>query len=305
MESINNTSRDTSLESKDLPALYRAADQNSLSGQRRYMRATLWNLFALILAAVSGAFAWHVDGLHSADVAGIIAAIAFLGAMCIQLWLSFYRPERIWYGGRAAAESAKTLAWRYSVAGSPFGLNKVYPSDVDDLLLRRLEEIVSDSPGSLLTPVEGPSHQITQPMRELRGRPLTDRISAYRDGRIEDQCKWYGEKARWNRKRAFWWSVVLLLIDFAGMIVAVLKAAGVVEVDLLGILGAASAAAISWLQAKQHSSLAEAYSVAASDLSMVKERIRLSQTEEAWAEFVDQAEEAISREHTLWRASRS
>jgi conflict system pore-forming effector with SLATT domain len=45
--------------------------------------------------------------------------------------------------------------------------------------------------------------------------------------------------------------------------------------------------------------------VASQELSTISGQVDLTTTEEDWAHFVDQAEEAISREHTLWRASRT
>jgi hypothetical protein len=62
---------------------------------------------------------------------------------------------------------------------------------------------------------------------------------------------------------------------------------------------------VSWLQTKQHSNLIESYSVAAQELAAIKAQISPQDTEEAWARFVKEAEEAISREHILWKASRT
>jgi SMODS and SLOG-associating 2TM effector domain 1 len=63
--------------------------------------------------------------------------------------------------------------------------------------------------------------------------------------------------------------------------------------------------ALAWLQIKQYSSLAESYSVAAHELSLIESLLDASYTEDSWAHFVNEAENAISREHTTWRARRS
>jgi hypothetical protein len=39
-------------------------------------------------------------------------------------------------------------------------------------------------------------------------------------------------------------------------------------------------------------------------LSSIRSLIRWQETEADWSNFVDEAETAISREHTLWRANR-
>ena len=51
--------------------------------------------------------------------------------------------------------------------------------------------------------------------------------------------------------------------------------------------------------------LATAYAVAHHELGLIASRIDEIAAEADWARFVDESEEAISREHTLWRASRA
>jgi hypothetical protein len=53
------------------------------------------------------------------------------------------------------------------------------------------------------------------------------------------------------------------------------------------------AAGAAWLQTKQHSNLAEAYSVAALELSAINDAY-LCRAEEDWARFVSESEDAIS-----------
>ena len=57
-------------------------------------------------------------------------------------------------------------------------------------------------------------------------------------------------------------------------------------------------------EAKQHPNLATAYGIASQELASIATELATLPGEERWAAFVGQAEEAISREHTLWRASR-
>jgi hypothetical protein len=78
----------------------------------------------------------------------------------------------------------------------------------------------------------------------------------------------------------------------------------IVHFDLLGIHGAVGVAASAWSQARQHSNLATAYSVTALELGSVLDELDALRDESDWSKFVGESEEAISREHTLWRASR-
>ena len=56
---------------------------------------------------------------------------------------------------------------------------------------------------------------------------------------------------------------------------------------------------------KQHSNLASAYGVTADELARIRQLIEEQASEEDWDRFVGEAEEAISREHSMWKASSS
>jgi hypothetical protein len=284
------------------PPLYLAADRNSLDGQRRFLNATRLRLAMLVVAAGFGMFTWRRAG---GDLAGIGAAVAFVVALLAELYLLQARPDRLWYDGRAVAESAKTLTWRYLVGGDPFGLDQVSEREAERLLLDRFRQITRDLRGAHLVPVSGDGDQLDPGLREVRALPLDRRRELYRRERIDGQQAWYARSARWNERRATQWSLVLTSLEALGLAGGVLKATGVVAVDLLGFGGALVAAGAAWVQAKQHQNLANAYGVASQELSAISGQVDWSASERDWAHFVDQAEEAISREHTLWRASRT
>ena len=69
--------------------------------------------------------------------------------------------------------------------------------------------------------------------------------------------------------------------------------------------GAAAGAATAWTQTRQHVVLEASYADAAIDLANARERLEREMTEDEWAEEVGTAEEAISREHTMWIARSS
>jgi SMODS and SLOG-associating 2TM effector domain 3/SMODS and SLOG-associating 2TM effector domain 1 len=286
----------------DFPALYRAADQNSLNGQRRYLTATRVRLTMLVLAAVFGLFSWRTG---SGDIAGILAAAAFAVALLSELYLLKERPDRLWYDGRAAAESAKTLIWRYLVGGSPFGKSEIADRDAEWLLLDRFSQIARELKGVSLVSLSEEVNPISTSLRNVRALPLDERRQQYRIERIRSQRDWYARRARWNERRTNQWTLILSSLEALGLLGAVLKATGVLRLDLLGLAGTLVAAGAAWIQTKQHQTLASAYAVASQELTAIGAQIDRASTEEEWAHFVDQAEEAISREHTLWRASRS
>ncbi len=283
---------------EDYPALYRATDAQSQRAQGRYLMATRVRLGLVLTAAAVGVAAAHADDL---DWLAWLGAAAFIAATFLEVFLRNTRPERLWYDGRAAAESAKSLAWRYAVGGNPF---PVFAGDADHALVGQLQEVVRVLPGTHLVPDDPDGQQVTDVMRQLRASPLPVRREAYRSGRVADQKSWYGQRARENESGLRRWSVVLVVTELAGAVACVLQAGRVIRLDLAAIAAAFVAAAVAWLETRQHGTVASAYAVAHHELGMIEARIEDARTDEEWAGFVAESEEAISREHTLWRASR-
>ena len=96
----------------------------------------------------------------------------------------------------------------------------------------------------------------------------------------------------------------MLTIEVTGVACGILKAIGVIEGDILTLSGAILATITAWTQTKQYRNLAAAYTVTALELASVRTKIANQYSEAEWAKFVNDAEEAFSREHTLWKASR-
>jgi hypothetical protein len=291
------------LSDANLPPLYHAADRSSTEAQKLFLRLTRGRLLSLIGAALFGLFTWR-SGSSPADWSGVIAALCFALALFVEIFLYRTKPERTWYEARAVAESVKGLSWKYAVGGEPFNITVDPGPDVVDLFLGRLKglfEVVKDL--DLLVSVSG-GVQISQKMRDVRASSLAERKATYERGRIADQQEWYQAKSTWNRKRANSWTLMMLYFEIAGFVAGVFKAVGVISGDLLTVSCVVVAAITAWLQTKQHRTLATAYAVTALELASARAKIMNQNSEADWAKFVSDAEEAISREHTLWKASR-
>lgn len=280
----------------DFPEAFVVPDTLSLDGQRQFIRSTRLQLLLLVTASSAGAFAWSLD--NGWDVPALIAGLAFTAAAGLRALLLIRRPHRDWYDGRAATESIKTLSWKYAVGGDPFLLKE---ADAE----AHFVEVVRDVLGSFeaLRETRSTSADPTQTMQHLRRAPLADRQQAYLTGRISDQKNWYKRKAEWNRQRARFWGSLMLALQIAAAAGAFLKGFDVISIDLFGLAGAAAASAAAWLETKQHHTIARAYSVAANELRSIEELAERPTTEEEWGVFVAESEEAISREHTMWKAS--
>jgi hypothetical protein len=283
----------------DLPALYRSADRESERAQRSYLRSLRVRLGALLVAAFGGSLTLTTAG--GFQVGGGVAFLAFACALGAELFLATTSPLTTWYEGRAAAESAKTLAWRYMVRGEPF---EVDTPDVDKQFLAQTYSLLQDLQSIALGTAEPGAHQITDKMRRIRALDFNERRQVYLVDRIADQQRWYSEKARWNARQARVWVLISIVLEIAGLIGGALKAFGWISFDLLGFLAASAGVVVAWIEAKQHRNLATAYGIASQELASIASELPTVNSEERWAAFVSQAEEAISREHTLWRASR-
>lgn len=287
----------------DMPEVFRTADRSSLVAQRRFLRSSAAQLVLLAAGAAFGAYSWQWPA-PDVDGAALIAGLAFALAGTLRAGMQRRKPERGWYDGRAAAESAKTMAWRYSVGGKPFSLELSNPA-ADAEMVRRLRDLPLSLAGLDLVPSSETGAQITPTMRSFRTRSLSERKAGYREGRLRDQQVWYARKALWNKQRGDLWNRFLLVMEAAGALGAVLTATTELALHVIPLTGAVLAGATAWLQTKQHETLASAYTVASLDLATVLELIEGVENEAEWARFVDDAENAISREHTMWQARRS
>jgi hypothetical protein len=287
-----------------LPAIFYAADACSLAGQRRFLRAVKVRLVMLTLAAAAGGTSFVLDA-RGPDYVGILAAVAFIAALAAEVLILQTKPDQLWYEGRTAAESAKTLAWRYAVGGEPFGVNSVTGEAADRLFIQRIKDVLTGFGGLELSPILAHGQQITPTMRELREQTLDVRKAVYETDRVSDQQAWYAHKAAWNALWARRWSMVLITVEMLGGVGAVVNVAAELSgaAVALGMFGAAAAAIAAWMQTRDHQELIGAYSMAANELASIRALIDWQQTESSWAEFVRESEHAISREHSLWRAS--
>jgi hypothetical protein len=285
-----------------LPAVYLAADKASGSGQRLALGFRASQLIALVLAAVLGAI--PASG-GKVEWGALLAGVLFGMVGLVEATILTIQPERTWYQGRAVAESVKSLAWRYAVAGLPFGKLDASGGNADQRMAQRLREILNDFQDVHLVPLETPADEITHWMRSLRASSLAARKRIYQKFRIENQRAWYATNALRNQRRSVFWSIALLIIQSLGIVGAVFKGVGVINFEALGILAAVAASALAWLQIKQHATLSQAYSHASHELSAIETSIAPIHQEADWAAFVDDAESAISREHTAWQAKRT
>jgi hypothetical protein len=278
-----------------------------------------------VLVAVASLFSWRVMN-SGPDIAALVTAAGLVLLLALEVYLLTVQPQKDWFDGRVLAESVKTLSWRYTVGAQPFPVaaaaaadngsggaepdDRVGPanSDAHERATRKaftdeLHRILLDmNPGP-----PPPNRQAAVPQRlaTLRTASLDDRREVYLRDRIQDQLVWYKGKARFNRSWARRLRLLAILLEVGGIGMAGLRAFNVIHLDLASLAATAIAVIAAWTGVKQYDALERAYNLAAHDLTLVDDRLRNVDTEKDWALEVADAEESISREHTMWRASRS
>lgn len=280
----------------DLPGFWRDADEASRSGQEWTLRYERLRLGGSILAALGAVFPLSAGHL---DLAALVILLGFMVALIAELAAWVHRPAERWYDGRALAESAKTLAWRYAVGADPFPASL---AEAPELLRERFAKIAEEASERITITTPGPL--VTPGMQALRESAFDERRQAYVKGRTEDQQEWYATKAEANRKRATGWRVALVSAEVVALVFASLRVFGGWGVDLAGLMAALITAGAAWVAVKQFSPLASAYSMAAMELAIQADKLK-SIPENDWPLVAADAEEAISREHTMWLASRT
>lgn len=289
------------LEESDLPGVFESADAISKEGQRDYLKWTRGRLQLALAAALFGGIAATVDNHGRVEkTAAALALTAFIAALLTEVHLLRDKPEERWYNGRALAESVKTLAWRYMAGAAPFPPS-LSDDEARDVLLTRIHDLTTEANLPGLTFGQA---QVTDRMREVRALDFADRKSVYLALRVADQEGWYNAKARLNKQNSGKWRSILILFEVLGVATSTVSLLDLADVDASSVVAAAIAAAGAWLEVKQYDNLSSAYSLTATELGFVRMTGENVTTEADWSRYVVSAEQAISREHTMWLARR-
>ena len=276
-----------------LPAPYSAASQASKQGQDGFKRLT-WVFLSLLVVA-------SVGGLIAKDWGGWLSLVAFLGSIVLTALAVYRKSEQDWYDGRAAAESIKSLTFKYAVGGEPFGIAAARPDQNFAAAIAQLTSELKQLGSAVQSNSTAPA---LDRLRNLRTETLGTRQAAYREQRLEDQANWYSTRAREHRATAKHWRIVMFASQIAGVIGATLKGLGLIDLDVLSLFATMAAAAAGWITAGDYIETARAYDFAAIELQQALGSFGNVKDEKEWARYVADCEQAMSREHTMWLARR-
>lgn len=282
---------------KDYPALYQAADQVSNETQATYLGLMKWNIFLLIIAAIFSFF-----GINS-TVMAVLSAIVFIITIIINIVLMTKNYHDTWYKARLIAESIKTVSWRFMMKAEPFSSSKM--KDNTDKFRTVIDKILQDTRD--ITEKFDPKYHsmplITDNMSDIIKSTVDKKILIYLSFRIKEQREWYAQKTKYNQsKYKFWFSIMILLQISA--IVIVLSRIAYPEFKYLSpeVLSVMIAGILTWIQLKKYRELSASYSFTAHEIGIIESKINTVKTSSELSAFVQDSENAFSREHTQWIA---
>lgn len=288
----------------DFPSYFQASDTASLKAQKYYLNITRIDLLSMILASALAIY--NYQSTESKLVVYVISGLLLLLGLVLTVILKTKKYEDVWYQGRALAESCKTLTWRF-VCCSEYFESSLDIMEAKRRFVERIRELsdefkelsIAMNSRTLNLPI------ITDKMLEIRAYNLNARKDYYIKNRIEDQKKWYADKAEYNSEKYnlwFWCVIISQAISLISLVFLIVNPD--FNWNFVGLLTTISASALSWLQLKQHQELKQAYTTATQELNFIATLTDQLTTDDSFSKFVLDSENAVSREHTLWLAQR-
>lgn len=287
----------------DLPALFRAASKVSNVAQSRFARLTASQLGLWVIAAGLGSFA--LSSTPYKIGLAIASAVVLILTIVITILILVSNLDKDWYEGRAIAESAKSKAWYYMTGSEPYRIDtKVAAEDLFiaflSSLLKGRERFASRLGGPVAM-----QQQITDKMRRIRNLSLQDRRTVYLTERIDDQRRWYSNKAEGSSNSAKKLSGAMIVCQVLALVSAIVIVRWPESlVNPTGVFVNLAMAFLAWLQMRKHQELAQSYGLATQELNFAYEQSSHIKTEEELSTYVMNSENAISSEHKMWLARR-
>lgn len=284
----------------EFPALYTAADGMSGESQSNFLSLIRVEYVLLFICALMS-----LDWSRKAGFF-LIYALVLMAALAIAVARNMMKPEQSWYRGRALAESVKTSAWRFCMRAAPFNDRPSISQSKKEFREHLLEILKANRfMGDRLPPDSAADAPLPETMVSTRLLGLQARKQYYRDYRIKDQRTWYAKKAKLNRNASRFWFFVGITAYAVAIALAVSRIAfpswQFWPIDAVLVF---ASAVLGWTQVKRFNELASSYTLTAHEIGILQGRLdEIGEgEEEKFSDFINEAEQAFSREHTQWVA---
>lgn len=288
---------------QDYPCIYLNSNAISIYSQRIY-KIIVWISLVIMLVSTILNSKFKPSVVIKFDLDKINGFLLLLGAL-ISAILTVIEPSKNWYLGRAVAESIKTISWKYMMRAAPFDIDN--QKDVKKLFIDRCDDIRNAVlRNKNFAPAPGKFHNdyITPKMNDIRNLAFLERKKVYEKERIISQINWYNIKSRKNNNTGKIYMTLLVLCQFSAAVYLFFLNSNRYGLDITSILIFISVSCISIIELNKFRDLSQSYSLTAFELNSIKNKFGSIIDECDLDIFVDDAEQAISREHTMWLARR-
>lgn len=150
------------------------------------------------------------------------------------------------------------------------------------------------------------SDQITPSMESLRALDLDERKAFYDANRIREQRGWYAKKAGINKRASKRWVCYGVVAYLTAIVLTLLRIANPSwdfwPIDPIIVIASSM---LGWTQIKKFNELSASYTLTAHEIGIIQGKIEEVKDEKQFSSFVNEAEQAFSREHTQWVARQS
>ena len=289
----------TKMNETDYPSLFQSSDKASIALQKCYIKAIRTDFALLVIIAASSVF--FFEGYKYLVISFLLLSFVLKLVVQAKKW------DKKWFVTRAVAESVKTITWRYMMGSEPYNL-ALSPAEVDKQFINKLDEIIktnSEAQKCWATCLSG-NQQISDQMRKIRAMNLSDKKEIYLKDRVEEQRKWYENKAKSNGEAENKWFWAVIILEFIAVLFLIFTINSPKNFpNPVGVVTTLAAVFAAWNQIKRHGELSQSYSVASQELSSAKSIISYVNSVDELGKYAESTENSISREHTMWCAKRS
>lgn len=281
------------------PGLYVAADQASNDAQRNELRCYKTNAYLLVVGASLALVSTVTTPI------AIISAIFFIASLGSYLYSQHKDFKGRWYQARALAESIKTSTWRLVMGADPFSNQST--SENIRKYRQLLSELLKENAvlGDLLATDAALENQLPSNLAVLIEMPYAEKRDFYLKSRINEQKSWYTNKAQENRTKAFRY-LLAIAAAYSIAIILLLVRIGYPDLPLLPIdvFAVVASSLIGWKQLRRYDELSSSYGLTAHEVGIIGSKFSEVYSQDELSDFVSDAENAFSREHTQWAARR-
>lgn len=248
-------------------------------------------------SGLSGTETWH-------SVARVLFVIA-VGFLGLELFRSNAKKLEIpWYEARAAAESIKTVYWRYIMHAEPFAAATLR-ADSETALLQRIEDVLTGlgkSPDSRTALVES---EVLDWAWAVRTANMPLRVDFYIHERLKNQANWYGAKSKSLTRYARRASIIAITTTAVAFALSIVgfwtDAAGSWSEVFLEV----AVVVFAYAAIRNYRRDSRVYEFTRQEIETAARQIHPHLSQDDWAHLVDEIEEVFSREHVTWQASHS